>query len=64
MKFARRSGGTNDITNKTLTADEVVGAILDGNNSFIPIAVGPFGRYTGLAIANLFEGTTECTTSG
>jgi hypothetical protein len=27
-----------------LTADEVIGEILDNNNVFIPIAVGPFGE--------------------
>ena len=43
IKFARRSGGTNTLTQKTLTADEVIGEILDGNNSFVPIAIGPFG---------------------
>jgi hypothetical protein len=39
LKFARRMGGTNPITNKTLSADEVIGEILDTNNVFIPIAV-------------------------
>jgi hypothetical protein len=37
MKFARRSLGTNLITNKTLSADEVIVEILDTNNVFIPI---------------------------
>jgi hypothetical protein len=27
-----------------LSADEVIGKILDANNVFIPIAVGPFGE--------------------
>lgn len=44
MKFARRTGGTNPISNITLTADQVIGEILDSNNVFIPIAVGPFGE--------------------
>jgi hypothetical protein len=48
MKFARRTGGTNPITNKTLSADEVIGEILDTNNVFIPIAVGPFGAFGSL----------------
>jgi hypothetical protein len=48
MKFARRMGGTNPITNKTLLADEVIGEILDTNNVFIPIAVGPFGEFSSL----------------
>ena len=43
-KFARRTGGTNDITGKTVTADEVIGEINDANYSFIPIAVGPHGE--------------------
>lgn len=43
MKFARRRGGTNEITNRTLSPDEVIGEILNTNNVFIPIAVGPFG---------------------
>lgn len=33
----------NPITNQTLSADVVIGEILDLNNVFIPIAVGPFG---------------------
>jgi hypothetical protein len=48
MKFARRTGGTNPITNKTLSADQVIGEILDTNNAFIPLAVGPFGEYGSL----------------
>jgi hypothetical protein len=47
-KFARRIGGTNPITNKTLSADEVKGGILDTNDVFIPIAVGPFGEFGSL----------------
>ena len=43
-KFARRTGGTNDITSKTLTPDEVIGEINDANYGFIPIAIGPFGE--------------------
>ena len=43
-KFARRTGGTNDITGRTITADEVIGEINDANYSFIPIAVGPLGE--------------------
>jgi hypothetical protein len=41
MKFARRPGGTNTITNtnKTLSADGVIGEILNTNNVFTPIAV-------------------------
>jgi hypothetical protein len=44
LKFARRTGGTNPITRHTLTADEVIGEVLDCNNAFIPIAVGSFGE--------------------
>jgi hypothetical protein len=44
MKFARRTGGTNEITKRTLSADEVIGKIMDANFSFIPIAVGAFGE--------------------
>jgi hypothetical protein len=43
MKFARRTGGTNKVTKRTLSADQVIGEIIDGNNCFIPIAVGPYG---------------------
>eukprot|EP00956_Cyclotella_meneghiniana_P037754 scaffold143726_cov74-Cyclotella_meneghiniana.AAC.5 len=43
-KFARCRGGTNEITSKTLTPDEVIGEINDANYSFIPIAIGPFGE--------------------
>jgi hypothetical protein len=52
MKFARRTGGTNPITKRTLTADEVIGEILD--SIFIPIAVGPFGK-----LGTLFRRFTE-----
>jgi hypothetical protein len=48
MKFARQIGSTNPITNKTLSADEVIGEILDRNNVFIPIAAGPFGEFGNL----------------
>jgi hypothetical protein len=48
MKFARRMGGTNPITTKTPSADEVIGEILDTNNVFVPIAVGPFGEFDSL----------------
>ena len=44
MKFARRTGGTNKLTNRTISADDVIGEILSSNNVFIPIAVGPFGE--------------------
>eukprot|EP00956_Cyclotella_meneghiniana_P026764 scaffold58635_cov59-Cyclotella_meneghiniana.AAC.1 len=43
-KFARSTGGTNDITSKTLSPDEVIGEINNSNYSFIPIAIGPFGE--------------------
>ena len=44
-KFARRTGGTNNVTSKTLSAaDEVVGEINNANYSFIPIAIGPHGE--------------------
>jgi hypothetical protein len=42
-KFARQSGGTTAISKRTLSADEVIGEILDSNYAFIPIAIGPFG---------------------
>jgi hypothetical protein len=45
MKFARGTGGTNPITNKTLSADEVICEIFDTNNVFMHIAVGPFGEF-------------------
>jgi hypothetical protein len=48
MKFARRTGCTNPITNRTLSADEVIGEMLDANNVFVPIAVGPFGEFGSL----------------
>jgi hypothetical protein len=44
LKFVRRTGGTNKITKRTLSADEVIGEIMDGNNCLIPIAVGPYGE--------------------
>eukprot|EP00956_Cyclotella_meneghiniana_P023406 scaffold45589_cov100-Cyclotella_meneghiniana.AAC.2 len=38
-KFERNRGGTNVLTKRTLTPDEVIGEILDANYSFIPIAL-------------------------
>jgi hypothetical protein len=48
MKFARPRGGTNPITNKTITPDDVIGEIIQANHAFIPIAVGPFGEFGSL----------------
>jgi hypothetical protein len=48
QKFARRNGGTNKLTRRTLTPDAVIGEILDSNNAFIPIAVGPHGEFGSL----------------
>jgi hypothetical protein len=41
---AHATAHTNKITKRTLSADEVIGEILDGNNCLIPIAVGPYGE--------------------
>ena len=43
-KYARARGGTNAISGKTLTPDEVIGEINDANQCFIPIAIGPHGE--------------------
>jgi hypothetical protein len=48
MKFARPQGGTNPITNRTITPDDVIGEIIQANHAFIPIAVGPFGEFGSL----------------
>ena len=58
IKFMRRTGGTNEITNKTLTPDEVIGEIINGNNAFIPIAIGPFGELGSLFRRFLYGDTT------
>jgi hypothetical protein len=42
-KFAGRTGGTNQVLKRILSADQVIGEIVDTNFSFIPIAVGSFG---------------------
>ena len=55
-KFARRTGGTNDITARTLSADEVIGEINDTNCAFIPIAIGPFGE-TGSLFKRFWDGS-------
>jgi hypothetical protein len=44
LKFARWTGGTNKLTKRTLSADQVIGKIIGGNNCFIPIAVDPYGE--------------------
>jgi hypothetical protein len=38
----------NKLTRRTLTTDAVIGEILDSNNVFIPIAVGPNGEFGSL----------------
>jgi hypothetical protein len=48
MKFARRRGGTNPITAQTVPPDDVIGEIINSNQAFIPIAVGPFGGFGSL----------------
>ena len=47
-KFARKRGSTNPLTKRTLSADEIIGEIIEANNSFIPIAVGPHGEFGSL----------------
>jgi hypothetical protein len=48
MKFARPQGGTNPITDRTILPDDVIGEIIQSNQAFIPIAVGPFGGFRSL----------------
>jgi hypothetical protein len=43
-KFARRTGGTNEVSKRTLSADQVIGEIMEASYSFIPVAIGPFGE--------------------
>ena len=43
-KFERPRGGTNHITGKSITGDAAMGQLLDSNQGFIPIAIGPFGE--------------------
>jgi hypothetical protein len=45
LQGARRNGETNKLTKRTLSADQVIGEIIDGKNSFILIAVGPNGDF-------------------
>jgi hypothetical protein len=40
--------GTNKLTKRTHSADQVIGEIIDGNNAFIPIAVGTNGEFGSL----------------
>jgi hypothetical protein len=48
MKLARQRGGTNPITARTVPPDGVIGEIINSNQAFIPIAVGPFGGFGSL----------------
>jgi hypothetical protein len=57
MKFSRTRGGTNPITKQTLSADEVIGEILDNNYSFIPVAIDPFGE-TGSLFNRFWNGSS------
>jgi hypothetical protein len=56
MKLARRTGGTNEIIKRTLSADEVIGKVMDANFSFIPIAIGTFGEIES-AFLRFWDGT-------
>jgi hypothetical protein len=40
-KFARRTGGMNEVSKRTLSADQVMGEIMNANYSFIPVAIRP-----------------------
>jgi hypothetical protein len=42
-KFERKDGGSNETTQQTLSADEIIGDILTQNMGFIPIAISPWG---------------------
>ena len=57
-KFERNRGGTNILTKRTLTPDEVIGEILDSNYSFIPIAIGPHCEIGSLFNRFLYGGHT------
>ena len=39
---------TNALTKQTLSADEIIGEIMNSNNTFIPLAVGPHGEFGSL----------------
>lgn len=43
-KFVRPRGNTNELTKQTLSADQIIGELVDSNNAFIPIAIGPHGE--------------------
>jgi hypothetical protein len=47
-KFAHPRGGTNPITARTVPPHDVIGEIINSNQAFIPIAVGPFGGFGSL----------------
>eukprot|EP00956_Cyclotella_meneghiniana_P025323 scaffold52646_cov44-Cyclotella_meneghiniana.AAC.2 len=57
-KFERSRGGTNILTKRTLTPDEVIGEIFDSNYSFVPIAIGPHGEIGSLFNRFLHGGNT------
>jgi hypothetical protein len=59
-KFARRTGGTNEVSKRTLSADQVIGEILDANCSFIPIAIDPFGE-VGDVFMRFWDGSVNLT---
>jgi hypothetical protein len=48
MNFARPRGGTNPVTARTVPTDDVIGEIINSNQAFIPIAIGPFGGFRSL----------------
>jgi hypothetical protein len=57
-KFARPRRGTNPITARTVPPDDVIGEILNSNQAFIPIAVGPFGSFDSLFCRFIDDVTT------
>jgi hypothetical protein len=45
-----------NVTHHTLSADDVIGEIIESNNAFIPIAAGPHGEF-GSLFRRFIEGT-------
>jgi hypothetical protein len=55
MKFSRPRGGTNPITTRTVQPDDIIGEIINSNQAFNPIAVGPLFKGIGYLFCRFID---------
>ena len=48
-KFNRDNGGTDPQTDVTLTADEIIGDLINRHQALLPWSISPYGKFGGIA---------------